>query len=760
MTKNEQINLAKTTNDADTIELLLQMGDFDTKIALLNNPNCKELTAANFMDSLTLEDIDENFEMLMTIPSISISNRILKIPSLTIKRLLAIYNINPYKKIIDEINKRLKEDSVSIDTDDITKLSSITGVLDNLLWRINRSKLPITEEQLRIMSSTDEGKQIVGKNRYNIKKQFRYFLYKELHIYDYSLLLDLDEDHKLSSNDYIDIMPKLSKDKAINFFIHSKNIPNDFYDEEIFNAYIEGFINSNTLNNMDMLKYDIANISSYINKYSFSSAQLSKIYRKITNSRFFDLRNSDMSQLVNTILSKLDVSNIDDEILDNIVKNANSRLSDHRNGYSSNELEFLKKCKLSKEFFIKHGIYELYDHPSITTDIIADVFIKGIDYSCREALTNLSKNDLYQVLDKIFLTSDINLIDRLIDFHITESLVDFIITTKHDYGIKCDIQAFIGGLGRHRQTILNETQADILANAIINKDICKALLMCDSKYCTEVTKDLDLDTLNTYDARYLIDSKYCTVELLRKFGKGNYHDGFDYHIVRSPMCPSDILAYWAIKNRHLFNLYEDIFNNPNYDQTVNDAIVKNLTSTKITSAMGTGHTDYGTIYHLDKSPYLTREQRISLCCTPSDYDIFDILPNNLTEPEITALFKCWENSEFELPLLEKLITQPNCPTKIVLKAVKSGINGAIDHPNITPDLLEQIVDICKPKYYDSILCEKCNYNTIIKIVKNGYDDIDKLKGIIESKIASSAEDYEKFANAHLTIIDKILEQIK
>ena len=226
------------------------------------------------------------------------------------------------------------------------------------------------------------------------------------------------------------------------------------------------------------------------------------------------------------------------------------------------------------------------------------------------------------------------------------------------------------------------------------------------------------------------------------------------------MCPSDILAYWAVKNKHHFDLYRYILNNPNYDQNVNDAIVNTLTSNKITSDMCDGWNDYNTIHYLDKSPYLTREQRLSLCCTPSNQDIFYILPNNLTESEITALFNCWENSEFELPLLEKLIIQPNCPTKILLKAVRLGVKEAINHSKITPDLLEQIVDICKPTYYDNILCEKCNCNTIIKIVKNGYDDIDKLKDIIESKIASSAEDYEKFTNAHLTIIDKILDQIK
>ena len=125
MTKNEQINLAKTTNDTNTIELLLSMGDFDTKIALLNNPNCKELIAANLIDNLTLEDIDENFEMLMTIPSISISNKILKIPNLTIKRLLTIYDINSSKEVLDKINELLDDDSVIIDTDDINKLFTI-----------------------------------------------------------------------------------------------------------------------------------------------------------------------------------------------------------------------------------------------------------------------------------------------------------------------------------------------------------------------------------------------------------------------------------------------------------------------------------------------------------------------------------------------------------------------------------------------------------------------------------------------------------
>ena len=756
MANYEQINLAKTTNDANTIELLLQMGDFDTKIALLNNPNCKELTAANFIDNLTLEDIDENFEELMTIPSISISNRILKIPNLTIKRLLTIYDINPSKEVLDKLNELLRDDSVSIDTDDINKLSSIPAILGRLIWRIDKSKLHITEEQLRIMISTDEGKQIVEDNYYDLKYQFGYFLYKELHIYEDNLLTYLDAENKLSSDDYIDIMSKLSKTKALDFFRYSENIPNNFYDEEIFNAYIEQYVNCRKL-----YERDIENLISHINKYSFSSAQLSNLYRKILNDTISFKSRNDMDQLADAIFSRCDTSSIN-ELLITIVENAGYQPYSGRRGYTYSELEFIKKCKLSKEFFIEYGIYELYEHPSVTIDIIADVFIKGNPYSCEKALENLSKNDLYQIFDKIFLTGDIKIIRELIKevteyLHNIDLLIDFITTSKHDYGIKCDLHA----LQHFQCSELDETRADALLNATLNKDICKALLMHDRKYCVEITKDLDLDTLTIDDADRLIESKYCTVELLRKFSKDMYENkGILYGIVESPICPSDILAYWAVKNRHHFDLYKYILNNPNYDQNVNDAIVNNLTSTKITSWMCSGWTDYNTIRYLDKSPYLTREQRLSLCCTQSEGNIFYILPNNLTESEITALFNCWENSEFELLLLEKLITQPNCPTKILLKAVRLGVKEAINHSKITPDLLEQIVDICKPEYYDSILCEKCNCNTIIKIVKNGYDDVDKLKDIIESKIASSTEDYEKFTNAHLAIIDKILDQIK
>lgn len=758
MANYEQINLAKTTNDANTIELLLQMGDLDTKIALLNNPNCKELTAANFIDNLTLEDIDENFEELITIPSINISNKVLKIPNLTIKRLLAIYNISPSKEVLDKLNELLKDDSVSVDTDDINKLSSITAILGRLIWRIDKSKLHITEEQLRIMISTDEGKQIVEDNYYDLKYQFGYFLYKELHIYKDSLLKYLDKENKLSSDDYIDIMSKLSKTEALKFFMYyGENMPNNFYDEEIFNAYIEQYVNCRKL-----YERDIENLISHINKYSFSSAQLSNLYGKILNDTIsFESRN-DMDQLADAIFSRCDTSSIN-ELLIRLVENSEYKpyIGDRR-GYTYSELEFIKRCKLSKEFFIEYGIFELYDHPSVTIDIIADVIIKGNLYSCRKALENLSKNDLYQIFDKIFLTGDIKIIRELVEeaiehLHNIDLLVDFITTSRHDYGIRCDLHA----LQHFQCSELDETRADALLNATLNKDICKAILMHDRKYCVEITKDLDLDTLTTDDAYRLIESKYCTVELLRKFNKDEYeNDGIIRRIVGSPMCPSDILAYWAVKNRHDFNFYRDILNNPNYDQNVNDAIVNNLTSTEITSWMCDGWTDYNTIRYLDKSPYLTREQRISLCCTQSEGNIFYILPNNLTESEITTLFKCWENSEFELPLLEKLMTQPNCPTKILLKAVRLGVKDAINHSKITPDLLEQIVDICKPEYYDSILCEKCNCNTIIKIVKNGYDDIDKLKDIIESKIASSTEDYKKFTNAHLTIIDKILDQIK
>ena len=551
-------------------------------------------------------------------------------------------------------------------------------------------------------------------------------------------------------------MSKLSKTNALEFFTYSKNIPSNFYDEEIFNAYIEQYIKNDKL-----YESNIESMINHINKYSFSNAQLSKLHRRIINYNSFNSNNDNIiSQLIDTLFSRLDTSNID-EILTSIAENANSEEYNIK-GYSDQELKFLKKCKLSKEFFMKYGIYELYDHPSITTDIIADVFIKGNKFAYDLALTKLSKNDLYSVFDKIFLTNDIEIIRKLTELCNIDLLVDFITTSTHDYRIKCDLHALIPA---GRKIELNETQADALLNATINKDICKALLIC-SKYCIEVTKDLDLDILNVRDAYYLINSKYCTVELLRKFSKDKYENnhnginGIEYEIVKSPMCPSDILVYWAIPDRHSFSLYKYILNNPNYDQNVNDVIVNTLTSTKITSYMCSGWTDYTTIKYLDKSPYLTREQRLSLCCTPSDHDIFYILPNNLTESEITALFNCWEKSEFELQLLEKLITQPKCSTKILLKAIKLGIKGAINHSKITSDLLEQLVDVCDPKFYDSILCSKCNYNTIIKIVKNGYDNIDKLKDIIELKIASSTEDYEKFTNAHLAIIDKILEQIK
>ena len=265
MTKEEQINLAKTTSDASTIELLLSVGDFDTKLALLNNPNCKDLNTSNLIDNLTLDEIDENFETLITIPSLVITDKIFKIPNLNIKRLISVYNISPSIDIIDKLTKLINDESVIIDSDDITTLASVTGILRRLLWRIGRSKLPVTEEQIRIMCSTDEGKNIAESNFYSFDSSLRYFLYKEMHMYEYSLLERLYDDNKLTEDDFIDIMSKLSKSdhesalRAFNNFYN--NIPSTFYDEEIFDAYIEQHINYK-----DLSASDINRINDHINE--------------------------------------------------------------------------------------------------------------------------------------------------------------------------------------------------------------------------------------------------------------------------------------------------------------------------------------------------------------------------------------------------------------------------------------------------------------------------------------------------------------
>ena len=761
MTKEEQINLAKTTSDASTIELLLSVGDFDTKLALLNNPNCKDLNTSNLIDNLTLDEIDENFETLITIPSLVITDKIFKIPNLTIKRLISVYNISPSIDIIDKLTKLINDESVVIDADDITTLAPITGILRRLLWRINRSRLHVTEEQIRIMCSTDKGKEIVEGDFYDLNRTLYYFLYKEMHMYKYSLLERLYDDNKLTEDDFIDIMSKLSKSdhesalRAFNNFYN--NIPSTFYNEEIFDAYIEQHINYK-----DLSASDINRINDHINKYSFSNVQLTKLYKKMIDTRFHISNASDAKyQLINTIFSKIDISNADDIIIS---------IADHMESdnqlYSDQEIKFLKKCSLSNEFFMKYGIYNLYEHPNVTVDVISAVFLNASsNYPCELAILNLSKDDTFQLAHNIFVSKNIGKIIQFVNIYMDDSrvdlMIDFITNAKYDYKINCNANV-LHNYGYYYKISLNEEQANKLMNATINKDICNAILMLDRNYCVEITKDLDIDTLHEYDICALVDSKYCTVDLLRKLSKDEYVDNpVSTHVIESKLCPPDLLAYWAIKNKTWFHSYKKILKHPNYDQTVNDAIVNDLIASGIRDFMCSGWTDSFTIKFLNKSSYLTREQRIALCCANNNkFDIFYILPDNLTESEIIKLYNRWVGSAFEENLIKKVITAPKCPTKILLKAIQLGMKEAIDHPNITSEILENIVDVCDPKFYDIILCSKCNHNTIIKMVKNGYDDIDKLENIITLKIIKSEEDREKFANAHLAVIDKVLSMIE
>ena len=759
MTKEELINLAKTTTDIEQL-LTLSFGDIDIRLAILQNPHCTNDLLLSIIDNMTDDEITNNIDFLLSFRYTTIPKKIINNPkcpaSLLLQDFITYSGSMDYHPFWEKYiwNRSSERNSLKLSDKDIDNFLNSCSWLSiaECIAEID-NKLTLSQ-RIKILDFL----YLNNKNEYQeLTKDLFYYSHSydqkaiALHIKDH-LSLDyytakyLIKNKLISSEDlekYIDTLPiyKSGDYDAVQFLTETKNIPVNLVKkvllsgEKLEQNYIVKIIENN-----DQYIVDLLNDNKIVNLLEEKN-----LFELI--SKYYDVLGVDI--ISNIIINNINDDNIIEKYLDMLKRKQWDKFSNivlNIFNYSINNNKYccihnyaqeyfglwqfdkdtlIKIFKLfSKDLYFNtlENYYFNYDILSIILKDFEHVNVLNgfnwYDKDARAKFTNkVSADEIIKLIpicvDKKFVSNLLRMLNDIDSDKFIDTFVDYI--TSHELN---DFK--ISNL--ENDYTLTDEQIEKLQNSTVSIELCNKVILGAANN-TQVQVNSIKRSIKDTDSHELAE------------------------ILKSPSCPTetteDVLNYYK-SNRDKINttVLAAIYNNPiNSDKIVETAFklyiyyytsyrVNSyskviLNHSRFTQEMYINLTKYliknklGSFLHeFIKHKYCTKDLYVEAVCTNTvnSFQDTDYLRFDFTEEELESMTRANKDA------INIAVRSKNCPKSILIKSIKDDKSrAAVEHANMDTKTLDKIVSICDPTYYSILLCDKLSVKSILTIIKNAKD---------------------------------------